>query len=274
MNIELKKISKLWKAARLLAGFTQVKLSRELGIPQSSVSKYESGFLEPSALDWYRFCELVGIDAHRSLNLGFIDGRQKFKTGIYQTNLFAVPMRYRLAQELKVRELLPFRLAAIDFLGAQSWEEFLASIKIPDELFLVLDYQVSINLLLDLLAWSGPHRTKLIVHAQKTQLRLHEVGLLGREYVKKRSITDFIDAFCGASPYYQRAIEIEGGGDATTVNFRVQDWVLDTFAQEHLDPYLEYKAHSFAQILQTLYPEQTFQTLSDGPSLRVSLESA
>ena len=40
---------------------TQKAIAEELGISQSNFSKMENGLLEPSAIQWMTFCQLMGI---------------------------------------------------------------------------------------------------------------------------------------------------------------------------------------------------------------------
>lgn len=48
------------KAARLAAGLTQAQLAERLGIPQSSIARYEAGAREPLASTLKSMAEALG----------------------------------------------------------------------------------------------------------------------------------------------------------------------------------------------------------------------
>ena len=49
-------IARALKTGRKKLGMSQIEMSKALGISQSSISKLEAAILEPSAIDWIRFC--------------------------------------------------------------------------------------------------------------------------------------------------------------------------------------------------------------------------
>jgi transcriptional regulator with XRE-family HTH domain len=258
MTLEREKIARLWKAGRLLAGLTQQKISQQLSIPQSSVSKFESGVLEPSAIDWFRFCELVGIDAHRSLHLGVIDGRQKFRDSMYLQNLFRFPLRYRLEQALKIRELVAFKEAAIELLGQESWKNFLRESEIDENIFYVMDFQVSLNFLLDLFIWSNGREEELMDLACMASTKLRQHGLVGTDLLKKRHLNDFLEALKASQDFYQRALHFDLTifSDRTQLILRSDEYLKNTFNPRTLELYLSYKTLSVTEIIRGQFPQQ------------------
>lgn len=57
---ERAKIGKILKKYRLAAKFSQKEISTYVGVSQSNYSKFESGFLEPSMMQWLLFCRKTG----------------------------------------------------------------------------------------------------------------------------------------------------------------------------------------------------------------------
>ena len=51
-------IARALKTGRKKLGMSQIEMSKVLGISQSSISKLEAAILEPSAIDWIRFCQI------------------------------------------------------------------------------------------------------------------------------------------------------------------------------------------------------------------------
>lgn len=60
-NHQREKLLSLLKEIRQRNGITQVELSQKLGVPQSFVSKYESGERQLDILELRQICQLTGI---------------------------------------------------------------------------------------------------------------------------------------------------------------------------------------------------------------------
>jgi transcriptional regulator with XRE-family HTH domain len=60
-NRQRKKFLFLLKEIRQKRGVTQVELAEKLGVPQSFVSKYESGERQLDILELRQICHLIGI---------------------------------------------------------------------------------------------------------------------------------------------------------------------------------------------------------------------
>jgi transcriptional regulator with XRE-family HTH domain len=60
-NHQREKLLSLLKEIRQRNGITQVDLAQKLGVPQSFVSKYESGERQLDILELRHICQLIGI---------------------------------------------------------------------------------------------------------------------------------------------------------------------------------------------------------------------
>jgi transcriptional regulator with XRE-family HTH domain len=60
-NRQREKFLLLLKEVRQKKGLRQVDLAEQLGVPQSFISKYESGDRQLDVLELRRICELIGI---------------------------------------------------------------------------------------------------------------------------------------------------------------------------------------------------------------------
>lgn len=54
-------IGEIMKATRKRLRLKQGDVAKALQVSQSAVSKFESGTLVPSAVQWFEFCRLIGI---------------------------------------------------------------------------------------------------------------------------------------------------------------------------------------------------------------------
>jgi hypothetical protein len=256
MNRDLEKISHVWKATRLLLGLTQKELANQLGISQGSVSKYESMQLEPSASDWYNFCHFAGIDAHKTLELGYIDGKKRFKHRLYSEASFTLPMRYRGDFSLKVRELVCFRDAVLAELGGEFWGDFLKKVGVKAEMFFVYDYQISLNFLYDLIRHCENAGVTLWGLALHHTLREETHGVLGDEYLKRRRAQDLLESLVNNQPYYQRALDVEiDSWPDLTCTFRPSPEALEIFDERELRPFMDYKVSGLSALLRAHFPD-------------------
>jgi len=251
VDVQLQKIAQVWRAGRLLSGKTQKELSKILGLSQSSISKYESMLLEPSASDWYRFCEFAGLDAHRTLELGYIDGKKKFKHRLHSDSLFSLPMRYRGDFFLKVRELIPFKNFLIEELGDEYWLDFLKGHGISSDIFLIYDFQISFNFLIDLVKDSQKQGVILMDGALKHVGQGDSHGLLNFEYLKKRNGGDLLKSLMESQPYYQNVFELHPDINENNIGCGLHptNEAMEKFKMEDLFLYMNFKVRSFQEIL-------------------------
>jgi len=253
---ERQNLSQVWRAGRMLAGLTQNQLAKALSIPQSSISKYETMSLEPSASDWFRFCQYIGIDAHKALNLGYIDSRTKFKSKLYAGSLFPLPLKYKMDFSLKVRELVPFKDAVIEALGVEAWKEFLSTHGLNGEMFLIYDFQVSLRLLLDIVKWGESKGLDLIPAAVRLSSDLSHHGLVQENLSGRPDPVTLLKKLVEVQNLYQNALKTDldiSSGEAV-VSLKLQQEVSDLFDPESLITFRKYKASSLQEILKNNTP--------------------
>lgn len=249
---ESKSISQIWKIGRLLIGKTQVELSKEMGISQSNISKFESMTLEPSASDWYSFCQLAGLSAHKTLELGYIDGCSKFKLKLYRTSAFKLPLKYRRDFSIKVRETIPFKECVISVLGEESWESFLEDIGIVPELFYVYDYQLSLRFIFDLADWyQKKTNTSIYDLVGKFAAQLGNHGVFGKRYAKQISGPDLLNDLLENQPFYQRVFTTKAveQGQRLSVQLMLEPEIRHLFGEQKTTEYLLHKINSFQEII-------------------------
>lgn len=61
VDITLEEIGAFMRTMRVQRGLSQCKVAEAIQTSQASLSRYESGCREPNVLEWFRFCQLVGI---------------------------------------------------------------------------------------------------------------------------------------------------------------------------------------------------------------------
>lgn len=250
-DFENRKISELWKAGRLLIGKTQKELSLELGISQSSISKVETLGLEPSASDWYNFCRLVGIDAHKTMELGYIDGKKKFKHRLFSEALFKLPLKYKRDFSLKIRELIPFKDCVQSELGADAWEAFVEEKKIDGEMFLIYDFQVSMDLLNDLIRWCEERRFDVLEKVKPYSSSFSSHGILQEEYTRKKTATDLLKTMLDDQIFYQKVFrtEVHSTKRSLEASILINTEIPDFFKEDVVSQYVNYKIASFQEAL-------------------------
>ncbi len=212
--------------------------------------------LEPSASDWYNFCQFAGVDAHKTLELGYIDGKKKFKHRLYPEASFSLPMRYRSDFSLKIRELVCFREAVLAELGEDFWSSFLKKVGVTNEMFFVYDYQISLNFLHDLVRTCDAAGISLWKIALDHTLKDDAHGVLGYEYQKRRRAQDLLEGLVQNQPYYQRALEVElVSSPEITCSIRPSLTALESFQESELEPFINYKLNELTLLLKFHFPK-------------------
>jgi hypothetical protein len=235
-----------------LIGKTQVELSKEMGISQSNISKFESMVLEPSASDWYSFCQLAGLSAHKTLELGYIDGCSKFKLKLYRSAAFKLPLKYRRDFSIKVRETIPFKECFITDLGEATWEKFLNEVSVVPELFFVYDFQLSLRFIFDLAEWYEK-KTKVSIFERvgKYSALLKNHGIFGTRYSKQKTGQDLLCDLIENQPYYQRVFTTETSQTehGVSVKLVIEPEIHSVFGEQKTRQYLLYKINTFHEII-------------------------
>jgi transcriptional regulator with XRE-family HTH domain len=251
-TIEAQRIAQIWKVGRLLIGETQIGLSKALGISQSNISKYESMTLEPSASDWYQFCQLAGLSAHKTLELGYIDGCTKFKSKLHISSSFKLPMKYRGDFAIKVREVIPFKECVLKDLGEDLWHEFLSEINIIPETFLVYDFQLSLRFIFDLADWyQNKKGLSLFDMAEKYAANLENHGVFKKQYSKQKVGSDLLTCLLENQPFYQRAFKSETTENKKSLSVKLvmEPEMYETFGEDKMRKYLTHKMKTFQKTL-------------------------
>lgn len=132
-------------AARKLRGYTQIELSKKLGISQGLVSKLEKGSLQPSAILWFEVCQSMNIDWDCQV-FGYID-----ELGPTVHSKFIHSKKYGAPYTSSVRSLKPL----LDILrlihGDTKYYEYLAKEGFRPEYFYYLGNKVSFTFFLKVL---------------------------------------------------------------------------------------------------------------------------
>jgi hypothetical protein len=231
--------------------------------------------LEPSAGDWFHFCQYIGIDAHRTLNLGYIDGRQKFKDKLFSQTLFKLPLRYRKDFSLKIRELIPFRECIIYHLGEAAWIEVVNQMGLDPEMFFILDFQVSMTLLSDITIWAEGQGLSLLEKVQPFTADLKSHGSFMSDYLKKKSAGDLLKSIAEQQGHYQRILNLDLRQDHSSVDLKIRSELEDFFDHSLLEQFQVYKAESLMSFIEKNSEEHIHAEITkQGDVLRLSLESA
>jgi len=61
IRVSVEDVARVLHNLRKRKGLTQKAVADELGISQSNFSKMENALLEPSAIQWMTFCQLMGV---------------------------------------------------------------------------------------------------------------------------------------------------------------------------------------------------------------------
>ena len=207
--------------------------------------------LEPSASDWYNFCEFVGIDAHKTLSLGYIDGKKKFKHRLFGETLLKLPVKYRRDFLLKIRELIPFRECILAKMGEEAWDSFLDLNKIDDEIFFVYDFQVSMNMFNDLISWCKARHFDIIEEVKHFSGNTSYCGILNESYARRKKPQELIKSLIEDQSYYHQIFktEINVTKDRTEFIPRLTLEATQFFEKEILNVFLTHKLNSFKEIL-------------------------
>lgn len=67
VKVTVEDVARILHVLRKKKGLTQKQVADELGISQSNFSKMENALLEPSAIQWMTFCQLMGVSTEMIL---------------------------------------------------------------------------------------------------------------------------------------------------------------------------------------------------------------
>jgi hypothetical protein len=245
--------ARIFRIGRKVIGHTQVDVATALGVSQGTVSKYEAGILQPSALDWFNFCTLVNIDSYRSLKDGYIDNCSRIQEGPHQKMGFTLPKRYRERQHLMVREVLPLVNTARAEVSDEQWAAWLKSTKLDPDYLYVYDAPLSLSFMQDLVnadvLRSKPRRFLEKAAKSAGDLGLH--GNLGPVYNLETDSQGIVRAYLNKTDLYEDVFSyhavVQAGRMRLTIEPRLPSGNQDEKA--FLDIYLDYKLEALRQLV-------------------------
>lgn len=197
-------VGRMLESIRRSRDFTQVKVAIELGIPQGTLSKVESGQLELSARLWHRFCLFMQVPLDTIVK-GYLDeGKQVPIPKGLEIN----KKRYRLLSKYhefcywNVRGVIPF-VQYERSLGSKG--SFLTGInrsKIPSSYFLSFDNLVNLSMLEDITTAHQDKASQFLKYFEQ-EFKTNEFhGDFHDDYKKSKSPFNAIRKFIGHSNKY------------------------------------------------------------------------
>lgn len=144
------------RAIRKQRRITQTELGDLLQTTQGAVSKIESGILEMSAFQWIRVCNHFEIDMN-SLVTGKIESLGEDKTAqlrnfISRIGSFKIPDKYTMYAASTARSVYPLLRFMEVKLGANTKNEFIKSLKIDPDYFVIMNNPINLVLIQDIVA--------------------------------------------------------------------------------------------------------------------------
>lgn len=241
----LENTARMFRIGRKVTGVTQKHIADALGVVQGTISKYESGILQPSALDWYNFCNYVNVDSYKSLKEGYIDNCSRIQEMFYQGMSFSMHKRYKTQQMLKVREILPIVAQAIKEVGEANWLAYLKKVHMDPDYFYVYDAPLSLLFVQDLLS-SGliKSRTgKFLENAARLAGDLNIHGDLKTVYQGEDDSLSIMRAYMKKSKLYEDLFDYQQSMDGRSFRLVITPKIASTNKEEKkfVDLYLNYK---------------------------------
>lgn len=245
--------ARIFRIGRKVLGKTQVEIAESLSVSQGTISKYEAGILQPSALDWFNFCTYTNIDSYRSLKDGYIDNCSRIQDVFYQKMGFTLPKRYKQRQVLKVREALPIIMHAKEELGQEGWLEFLKTVKMDDDYFHVYDATLSLNFVQDLLSSEAlkSKPRKFLEKAARLSSDLSSHGNLKSSYLLENDSQGLVRSYMNKTGMYEDVFTYQQIQQNGSLRLELQPKISgeNLADQKFLDLYMEYKLESLKHLV-------------------------
>tara|TARA_R110002072_G_scaffold64203_3_gene159504 strand:+ start:115074 stop:115865 length:792 start_codon:yes stop_codon:yes gene_type:complete len=235
-SIEAKvKVARVFRAARKLRGYRQDKLSKLIDNTQGTVSKIENATLIPDTAEWYLFCEKMNIDPDQTFSTGYVISR----TPIVNNSNFKVGKFKKVTCYVKVSSCIPFLLAIRELGYEDEFFPLLKKSKIDRDVFVVINYEVPINVL------------QMMVDFLKSKIELKKTVAIvskcfSQEYDKLignlnlGNLHELITAFSVDEPYLN--FEMIGNDISITLKPGLEE---DTFSAD----YIMFKANFFNEVI-------------------------
>lgn len=209
----VRKIGILIKIIRKSHKLTQIELAKIMECSQSSISKFEEGHLEISALEMIKFCQTLKLP-YEIFEKCYIDNQQL--ADINPRNLkikTKIPLKYGIDGVYNLRAVKPI----LNYLSMKYGEDLFS-----ERLQNTMDVSLDINYLFDLQV-NGKFITDLYdcfeignndfnLYLENSFCRIENHGDFHAYYEKSNSLQDVIKRYVKKHSYYQAAtlLEVEG----------------------------------------------------------------
>jgi transcriptional regulator with XRE-family HTH domain len=143
---------KILRAIRKYYGINQIPFSEELGVRQATLSRIESGKLELSAHQWVSIVDKYDLDA-RCLTSGKIEQLEPIKINVHnndQYGNFRISNKYMHLRGSTVRTVYPFIKFMENKIGYNATEEFLKSLNVDPDYFVIQNLPINIKIIEDI----------------------------------------------------------------------------------------------------------------------------
>jgi len=143
--------SDIIRVARKYMGSSQVELSEAINIAQGTLSRFESGKLEPSVSDWFNICTFLKIDP-RSYEWGFLELLNSFDSdNDFKLNMKCPWKKSSPTFAVTIRSTIPIWNYLYKMKGKDFLVKFLKSKKIDPDILAVYDFLIPTNFFLQLM---------------------------------------------------------------------------------------------------------------------------
>ena len=146
----LMKTSSLFRVGRKRLGLSRSHVAAQLGVSLDHLIEIEQGLRVPAAEEWMAFCGLVELSPDVLLE-GFVETLSPVElSGIPEKCGYEVASRYLIHRGSKIRTLLPWVSFLRRNVGRSGFTDLCVRLGIDEDIFMDLDFQVNVNLFLDL----------------------------------------------------------------------------------------------------------------------------
>lgn len=211
--------------------------------------------LEPSAWDWLNFCNLVGIDSHRTLDSGFIDLLRDFDDSF--TIIPKSLKRKKVGPLVKVREILPFRQLFLKKYGESKWSSLLKDVGVDDYIFYILDYQVPVNFLYYLIEKTSAKLASPPRELVENSTRFEPPQ---PESTGKKVLFSYVNELVSQqTKYYSKSVQFDVTKENSQVKIDLKTKTLDSQFTKEAAYYSQYKARQVSRFLKSSNIKDLFQ---------------
>lgn len=200
--------ARLIRTARKKMGLTQIDLASKLGVSQSCLSKFESGILMPSAVQWAIFCQMTMLPSD-TIFYGVIDGLSaKFLDKHSGTENFKLHNKYKEGHLFSMRFLRPFFMAVLDEVGEEKFELAFKRLKTDPDFINVMSHQLPWNFVSDFMEVLELDKINVQKILNKRGNNYFNQSTLGETYVTLNSNSNDFDR---VNTYLELMMKAENG---------------------------------------------------------------